>query len=135
MEGVGMNEKGYSKFVIARDFVFKSKCMFGGGFRLELLRELRRFPELIFRPQMYQKRLAAGLRPDPLGELERSPRTPSRSGCCRQAVKPCQVTSPHWFQPQIAPWGFPPQAPFLFSGQRKVFTLLFKTYASRLSML
>ena len=70
-----MNEKVTSKFVIARDFFFKSKCLFGGGFRPELLRELRRFPELIFRPQMYrpqmyQKRLAAGLRPDPLGELE-----------------------------------------------------------------
>ena len=28
---------------------------------------------------MHQKRLAAGLRPDPLGELKRSPRPPSRS--------------------------------------------------------
>ena len=65
-----------SKFVIARDFVFKSKCMFSGGLRPELLRELRRFPELIFRPQMYQKRLAAGLRPDTLGELERSLQDP-----------------------------------------------------------
>ena len=29
---------------------------------------------------MHQKRLAAGLRPDPLGEHKRSPRPPSRSG-------------------------------------------------------
>jgi len=28
---------------------------------------------------MHQKRLAAGLRPDPLGELKRSPRPPNRS--------------------------------------------------------
>ena len=42
-----MNEKG-SKSIIARDFVFKSKMHV----------------------------LAAGLRPDPLGELERSPKTP-----------------------------------------------------------
>ena len=41
-----------SKSVIARDFVFKSKCMFGG-----------RAP------------------PEPAGELERSPRHPGRSGC------------------------------------------------------
>ena len=45
------------------------------------LRELKRSPHFIFKSQMQQKRLAAGLRPDPLGELERSPRPPSRSGC------------------------------------------------------
>ena len=28
--------------------------------------------DVIFRPQMHQKRWAAGLRPDPLGELKRS---------------------------------------------------------------
>ena len=65
-----------SKSIIARDFVFRSKCMFGG----RALRELRRSPDLIFRPQYHQKRLAAGLRPDPLGELERSPRPPSAVG-------------------------------------------------------
>ena len=30
LEGAEMNEKGSFKSVIARDFVFKSKCMFGG---------------------------------------------------------------------------------------------------------
>src|SRR5208282_2239331 len=50
------------------------------GLRPDLLREVRRFPDLIFRPQNHQKRLAAGLRPDPLGELERSPRPPSTVG-------------------------------------------------------
>ena len=53
--------------------------MLGGRARPDLLRELRRFLYLIFVPQNYQKGLAAGLRPDPLGELERSPRLPSRS--------------------------------------------------------
>ena len=65
-----------SKSIIARDFVFRSKCMFGG----RALRELRRSPDLIFRPQNDQKRLVAGLRPDPLEELERSPRPPSTVG-------------------------------------------------------
>ena len=41
-----------SKYVIARDFVFKSKCMFGG-----------KAP------------------PEPAGELARSPRHPGSSGC------------------------------------------------------
>ena len=50
------------------------------GLRPDLLREVRRFPDLIFIPQNHQKRLAAGLRPDPLGELERSPRPPSTVG-------------------------------------------------------
>src|SRR5271157_1069397 len=58
-----------SKSIIARDFVFRSKCMFGG----RALRDLRRFPDLIFRPQNHQKRLAAGLRPDPLGSLSAPP--------------------------------------------------------------
>ena len=44
------------------------------------LRELRRFPDHIFRPQNPQKRLAAGLCPDPLGQLERSLRPPSTVG-------------------------------------------------------
>ena len=56
-----------SKSVIARDFVFKSKCMCGAGLCPDLLRELKRFPDLIFRLQKHQKRLAAGLRPNPLG--------------------------------------------------------------------
>ena len=60
-----------SKSIITRDFVFRSKCMFGGRASQDLLRGLRRFLDLIFRPQNHQKRLAAGLRPDPLEELER----------------------------------------------------------------
>ena len=58
-------------------------------------------PYLIFRPHMYQKRVAVGLRQNPLGEL---PRLASCSKCGRQAVKPDQVTSLHWIQSQIAPW-------------------------------
>src|SRR5208282_4724002 len=50
------------------------------GLRPDLLREVRRFPDLIFRPQNHQKRLEAGLRPDLLGELERSPRPRSTVG-------------------------------------------------------
>ena len=50
------------------------------GLRPDLLREVRPFPDLIFRPQNHQKRLAAGLRPDPLEELQRSPRPPSTVG-------------------------------------------------------
>src|SRR5208282_5855841 len=69
-----------SKSIIARDFVFRSNACLVAGLRPDLLRELRRFPDLIFRPQNHQKRLAAGLRPDPLGELERSPRPPSTVG-------------------------------------------------------
>jgi hypothetical protein len=65
----------FDKSAIARDFIFKSKCMFSGRAQPRLLRELKRFPDLIFRPQNHQKRLAAGLRPDPLGELKRSPDT------------------------------------------------------------
>ena len=66
-----------SKYIIARDFVFRSKCMFGGRASPDLL---RRFPYLIFRPQNQQKRLAAGLRPDPLEELKRSLRPPVTVG-------------------------------------------------------
>ena len=41
------------------------------GLRLDPLRE--HSPYFIFRPQMHQKRLVAGLRPDPLGEQLSSP--------------------------------------------------------------
>ena len=34
---------------------------------------------MIFSSKCTKKRLAAGLRPDPLGELKRSPRPPSRN--------------------------------------------------------
>ena len=44
-----------SKSVIARYFVFKSKCMFGGRAPPGLLKELKRFPDLIFRQQNHQK--------------------------------------------------------------------------------
>ena len=54
--------------------------MLAAGPQPDLLRELRHFPDLIFVPQNHQKGLATGLRPDPLGELERSPRPPSAVG-------------------------------------------------------
>ena len=66
----------------ARDFVFRSKCMFGGrALPGPAERELKRSPDFIFKSQMHQKRLAAELRPDPLGELQRSPRPANRSVC------------------------------------------------------
>jgi len=55
VEGAEMNEKGYFYSAIARDFVFMSKCMFGGWAPAGLLRELKRFPDLIFRRQNHQK--------------------------------------------------------------------------------
>src|SRR5208282_5492420 len=63
-----------SESIIARDFVFRSNACLAAGLRPDMLREIRRFPDLIFRPQNHQKGLAAGLCPDPVGELERSPR-------------------------------------------------------------
>ena len=54
------------------------------GLRPHLLREVRCFLDLIFRPKNHQKRLAAGLRPDPLGELERSPRPSSTVGAMEE---------------------------------------------------
>ena len=72
-----------SKSIIARDFVFRSKCMFGGRASPDLL---RRFPDLIFRPQNRQKRLAAGLSQDPLGELERYPRPSSTVGAMESNI-------------------------------------------------
>ena len=65
---------------IVNDFKFRSKCMFGPELRKEPIERASALPYFIFRPQMHQKRLAAGLRPDPLRELKRSPRPISRSG-------------------------------------------------------
>src|SRR5208282_2977891 len=48
--------------------------------RKGIIERAEALPDVIFRPQMHQKRLAAGLRPDPLGELERSLRPPSAVG-------------------------------------------------------
>ena len=69
MNEAEMNERVTSKSIIARDFLFKSKCMLAAELRPDLLRELRRFSDLIFVPQNHQKGLAAGLRPNPLGSL------------------------------------------------------------------
>ena len=80
-----------SKSVFPRDFVFKSNSCLTAGLRPDLLRELKRFPDLIFVSQNHQKGLAAGLRPDPLGELERSPMPPSRSGCHGKEYSPVQL--------------------------------------------
>ena len=54
--------KVISKSVIARDFIFESKCMFGTGHR-----------------------------PAPLVELERSPRHTSHSGCHGRGHPPAAV--------------------------------------------
>ena len=80
VEWAEMNERGISKPDIVSDFIFWSKCMFGAELRKESIERVYALPAFIFRPQMHQKRLAAGLRPDPLGELKRSPRPSSRSG-------------------------------------------------------
>ena len=75
-----MNERVTSKSIIARDFVFKSKSMLGGRAPPgPAERAYRLFPDHIFAQQNHQKGLAAGLRPDPLGELKRSPRPNSRT--------------------------------------------------------
>ena len=55
-----------SKSAIARNFVLvKMHVWHPGRTRWKSL-------DFIFRSQMHQKSLAAGLRPDPLGELKRS---------------------------------------------------------------
>ena len=120
MEGVRMNEKVTSKFVIARDFVLKSKCMFGGGLRPELLRELRRFTELIFRPQMYQKRLVAGLRPDPLGELERSPGPLAAVGLAVKRSSPVRLLPPTGFNHKSHHGDFRPRPLFVFWSEKSL---------------
>ena len=43
--------------------------MLGAERRKEPIERAYALPDFIFRPQMHQKRLAAGLRPDPLGSL------------------------------------------------------------------
>jgi hypothetical protein len=58
----------YSNPIIARDFIFGLKCA--------------------------KKCLAAGLRPDPLGELERSPRPPNRNGCHGMERSLVQIRGP-----------------------------------------
>ena len=65
--------RGYFKPDIVSDFKFRSKCMLGAELRKEPIDRALALPDFIFRAQMHQKRLAAGLRPDPLGELKRSP--------------------------------------------------------------
>ena len=80
MEWAEMNELEYFlKPDIVSDFEFRSKSMFGAELHEESIERVLALPDFTFRPQMHQKRLAAGLRPDPLGELRRSPRPPSRS--------------------------------------------------------
>jgi hypothetical protein len=59
-----------SKSVIARNFVFKSKMhVWRPGFARTPLKEYMLSKDFIFRSLMHQKRLAAGLRPYPLGSL------------------------------------------------------------------
>jgi len=55
------------------------------GLRSDPLRELKRSPDFNFGPQMHPKRLAAWLCPDPLGDLQHSPRPPSFSGSGQNA--------------------------------------------------
>jgi hypothetical protein len=64
-----------SKSVIARDFVVKSKCMFGGRTPPGLLRELPRPHFHATYHNITITRLTTELRPDPPVELERSPDT------------------------------------------------------------
>ena len=45
----------------------------GAELRKESIESVYALPDFIFRPQMHQKRLAAGLRPGPLGSLIASP--------------------------------------------------------------
>ena len=57
----------YFKPDIVSDFKFRSKCMFCAELRKEIIERAYALLGVIFRPQMHQKRVAAGLRPDPLG--------------------------------------------------------------------
>ena len=59
-----MNEKGY--FQIRQRFRLQVKMhvWLAAGLCPDPLRELKRSPDFIFKSQMQQKRLAAGLRPD-----------------------------------------------------------------------
>ena len=57
-------------------FIFRSKSCLAAGLRSDPLRELKRSPDFIFGPQVYQKRLAAGLRPDPGGGSFSAPPDP-----------------------------------------------------------
>ena len=54
-------------------FIFRSKSCLAAGLRSDPLRELERSPDFIFGPQMHPKRLAAGLGPDPLGSFGSPP--------------------------------------------------------------
>ena len=72
-----MNERVTSKSIIATNFVFKSKCMLIDRAPPGPAERVRRFQDLIFVQQNHQNVLAAGLRPDSLGKLKRSPRPPA----------------------------------------------------------
>ena len=72
--------RGYFKPDIVSDLKFRSKCMFCAELRKEIIERAVTLPDVIFRTQMHKKRLAAGLRPDTLGELKRSARPLSAVG-------------------------------------------------------
>ena len=92
VEWAEMNERGYFlKPDIVSDIEFRSKCMFGAEIRKEPIERAYALPDVIFRQQMHQKRLAAGRRPDPLGELKRSTRAPSRSGGKKIGISICSL--------------------------------------------
>ena len=64
-----MNEKGYFKICHREKFRLGQMHVWRPG------RTRWKSLDFIFRSQMHQKRLAAGIRPDPLEEIEHSPVT------------------------------------------------------------
>src|SRR5208282_5508701 len=61
-------------------YILRQMHVWRRGLRPDLLREVRRFPDLIFRPQNHQNLWRPGSATTRWRELERSPRPPSTVG-------------------------------------------------------
>ena len=89
--------------------------MFGGGLRPELLRELRRFPELIFRPQMYQNVWRPGCARTRWGSLSAPPGPLAAVGIAAKQSRPVRLLPPTGFNHKSHPGNFHPTGPlFVF---------------------
>jgi hypothetical protein len=80
-----------SKSAIARDFFLVKMHVWRPGFARTRWKSLSSPPDFIFRSQMHQKRLAAGLRPDPLGSLSAPPCPLSAVGAMEGNNSPVQL--------------------------------------------
>ena len=63
------NEKGNFKIRQRQRFLLGQNACLAAGLRPNPLEELELSPDFMFRSQMHQKHLAAGFSSDPLGEL------------------------------------------------------------------